>query len=358
LTELPPNLDLWAYNDLRSILYQGFITKAVRISSGIVLLRSSFPGDPYRTGHFVQSGQDRSVSSTAIHIWMYNGRTFGVDEYVYERIQWLKNIRITDFKSLQWGLEDLKYRYNKAMVMLVPYCYTRESRNQWKLRRGVTNPCVHPAMNAVSFNSIRAGWNNYNIAEDDFLSSQESWLQSVMSIGNPKGYKSAKNSIDNRTVTLRDDRSYEATKVMASYLDFDMSHFVIRGKSNILERTNEQLLATWKMLKDGKEDDHESIVRLHKEIVWERHKEHLDLLEQDKQKHYEEFEGKVGLVSSSISIGPDLVSGDEAKEVISAPLLDRAPKVNSTLAKWSSPRERSADLVNDLDLDSRKNQIF
>lgn len=196
------------YDDVESLLADGFLTASVEINGVVLTFRTI--GNQYDT-----QLRARCKSATikgdvlrwiiASSIWMIDGLDLSGDTNspYHLMAEYLRAVRTELLNVLTCIVNGLRARVDRAVTLTEPFCYEPYSRATWRLQGRVSDS------RGACDNVVRKIWVAHNLAEDDYQTDVRQWEHTKVYVGSmsSKGAQHLARELD-RLRAREDDRRH------------------------------------------------------------------------------------------------------------------------------------------------------
>ena len=272
------------YEDVETLILNGFLSHSLRLKDISISLRSLGPGDVMLLKARAASGldEDWKVWTVASAIWMLDGYCLLDEVHATPRLAKLvrqlpKHLREVLF-SLVTGLFS---RQGLALESTEAYCYESLSRFRWRSSGGHL-PNMHSGiygMDRLGTNYVQRMWTFFNRVEDTQLEDENLWegFKLVTSSMSPKGVK----KIDSHDKERKKAEHEHRQKVMDRhfYIRMGIIKDQVDGGTNARpllgggSKSADELVDEMKRWVTGEEDWHDQVVTEYKRKVSEKYEQ-------------------------------------------------------------------------------------
>jgi hypothetical protein len=271
------------YEDVETLILNGFLSHSVRIKGISVSLRSLGPGDVVLLKARASSGldDDWKVWAIASAIWMVDGYCLLDEVHAAPRLAKMiwrlpKYVREVLF-SLVSGLF---VRQGLALEATEAYCYESISRFRWRAGGGQL-PNMHsgiPGVDRMGTNYVQRMWTFFNRVEDAQLEEDATWegFKLVTSAMAPKGVKKIDTHDKERKKTELEHRQNVADRMFYTRMGVikpQDEKTTVRPMLGNGSKSADDLVDEMKRWVTGEDDWHDQIVNEYKRKVSERYEQ-------------------------------------------------------------------------------------
>jgi len=271
------------YEDVETLILNGFLSHSVRIKGISVSLRSLGPGDVVLLKARASSGldDDWKVWAVASAIWMVDGYCLLDEVHAAPRLAKMiwglpKYIREVLF-SLVSGLF---VRQGLALEATESYCYESLSRFRWRASGGQL-PNMHtgiPGVDRLGTNYVQRMWTFFNRVEDAQIEEDAMWegFKLVTSAMAPKGVKKIDTHDKERKKSELEHRQNVADRMFYTRMGIikpQDEKASVRPMLGNGSKSADDLVDEMKRWVTGEDDWHDQIVNEYKRKVSERYEQ-------------------------------------------------------------------------------------
>lgn len=249
------------YQDLRQVIEQGFLSFKILVNHKYIVFRSPSLKDlEIMESYSLRPMRDIILMARCIYSIGYV--KINQDRDFYYLIDFCKTIPMSCFNKIVVYIYSITNRLRSAGTLLEGFCYETESRQIWKT--WLSKNKFHKSITADEFDTLQIAWIIWNESEDTKQIEDAHWQRSLfvasaMASGVDKIKKKWKDQED-----LENKRREEVKKYAR------MGKPMPKDAKDIMLDNNEKLVEEMRRWLAGEEDEHDRVIREHKEFMKEQ----------------------------------------------------------------------------------------
>lgn len=256
------------YEDIREFIIKGGIHKQIYLPEVNFLVRLRNPSSEALGWMFEYSpsvSQKRDCALLASSIVSVNGTPLRQEDWSDLASHFYKKMPAISVRHLFYSVVSLLGRAKRAHEYLEPFCYEDESRSLWRRWNADRSFGYSPVSFQTRLNEAQTSWVVWNQVEDERMETKTRWEQALL-VASAFNGKSAKelsnrwNGEDSREKDYRERIKSLAREGKISTADTK----AMRAKVETFDDLREEM----KRWMAGEEDEHDRIVREHKDYMY------------------------------------------------------------------------------------------
>ena len=249
------------YQDLRQVIEYGFLSFKILINHRYITFRSpSLKDFELMESYSLRSVRDLILIARCIYSIGYV--KINQDRDFYQMIEFCKTIPLSCFNKIVLYIYAITNRLRNAGILLEGFCYETESRQLWKT--WMSKNRFQKEVSDGDFDTLQLAWIIWNESEDLKAIEDAHWQRSLfvasaMASGVDKIKAKWKNQEE-----LENKRREEVKKYAR------MGKPMPKDAKDVVLDQNEKLIEEMRRWLAGEEDEHDKVIREHKEFMKEQ----------------------------------------------------------------------------------------
>ena len=257
------------YQEIRHLIYDGFLQNHIIISEGDFFLKLRNPSNEdldWVSEYSPTLMWKKEIALVGRSIHSVNGRKID-RENIFDLIRFFSTFNTQTISRISSITYRLMESAKNAHRYLEAYCYEDESRSLWNMWMANQKFGYSPIINQTKLNELQTSWVNWNLAEDDRKSSRRDLDQSLL-ITSSMNHKGAKEISSKWEATDKREEEYRQN-IKKSAKEGHLNKESVSKLRNNLD-TFDDLKEEMRKWVAGEEDDHDRIVREYKESMYRK----------------------------------------------------------------------------------------